>query len=68
MMKEIELKPCPFCGGEARKYKGALDLYGIVCKKCGAKIYGRANKASATRAWNRRTDNEQREAVRVDKH
>ena len=61
-MKETELKPCPFCGGEARRYNGNLDLCGIVCKKCGAKVYGRADKASATRAWNRRTGDEQREA------
>ena len=61
-MKETELKPCPFCRGEARRYKGNLDFHGVVCKNCGAKIYGRATKGSATRAWNRRSDNEQREA------
>jgi Lar family restriction alleviation protein len=52
-MKETELKPCPFCG-EARRYVGNLDFYGVVCKKCGAKIYGRTTKGSATKAWNRR--------------
>lgn len=50
-----ELKCCPFCGGEARRYYGNHDMYGITCKKCTAKIYGYANKASATKAWNKRT-------------
>ena len=53
-----KLKPCPFCGGEARRYYGHMDCYGITCKKCSAKIYGYANKASAARAWNRRANNE----------
>lgn len=54
-MAEIKLLPCPFCGEEARRYYGHTDCYGITCKKCSAKIYGYANKASATRAWNTRT-------------
>lgn len=57
-MKETELKPCPFCGGEARRYYGNHDMYGVTCKKCTAKIFGYATKASATRAWNRRADDE----------
>ena len=56
-MENRELKPCPFCGGEARRYYGNYDMHGITCKKCTAKIYGYANKASATRAWNRRAEN-----------
>lgn len=39
MNKQIELKPCPFCGGEARWYFGDHDMNGVVCKKCHAKIY-----------------------------
>lgn len=58
-MKETELKPCPFCGREARRYHGTHDMYGVACTKCTAKIYGYASKASATRAWNRRADNEE---------
>jgi Lar family restriction alleviation protein len=57
-MNETKLLPCPFCGGEARRYTGNLDFHGVVCKKCGAKIYGRATKASATIAWNRRATDE----------
>ena len=50
-----KLESCPFCGGEARGYYGNTDCYGVVCKKCGVKIYGYSSQGSATKAWNRRT-------------
>ena len=52
-----ELKPCPFCGGEARRYYGAVSCHGVTCAKCTAKIYGYKTKGAATKAWNRRADN-----------
>ena len=51
-----ELKPCPFCGGEARRYEGKTDSHGVTCKKCSCKVFGYASVAAATRAWNRRAD------------
>ena len=38
-MKEIELKPCPFCGGEVELLDYTDQMYGfwdykIKCKKC----------------------------------
>ena len=34
-MKEVELKPCPFCGGEAIVYEDEEnDCYMIGCKSC----------------------------------
>lgn len=60
--KEIDLKPCPFCGcpdlrlwsskwryprEEPRQY------YGIECKGCGASIYGTPKWAEK---WNRRVE------------
>jgi predicted nucleic-acid-binding Zn-ribbon protein len=89
-MKGIELKPCPFCGGEAevrfvseklphvlKKYHNRYVFAG--CRKCGivTALYNAFNKtgsplkneANTIRAkqkaindWNRRADNEQREA------
>lgn len=55
-----ELKPCPFCGGEARRYNGTIDSYGVTCKKCSAKVYGYSTQTGATRAWQRRQQNGQR--------
>ena len=33
-----ELKPCPFCGGEARYYEKPIPM--IQCKACLAEIRG----------------------------
>ena len=57
---EGELKPCPFCGGEAEPYgekTGNKGVWGIQCLKCDAKVpntypFGPLDKAIA--AWNRR--------------
>lgn len=60
-----ELKPCPFCGGEAElsagKFDGKETSY-VLCKKCGAcgeffivnPKYASAIKA--IEAWNRRAE------------
>lgn len=57
-----ELKPCPFCGGEAKWYfKKPIGLIG--CGECGAIPFTySANheedvKQKAIEAWNRRADN-----------
>ena len=64
-----ELKPCPFCGGEARFIRGLDgDAVGIYCHKCKAmtkfqivmkpkETYGE-NADRWAEAWNRRTPNE----------
>ena len=61
----MELKPCPFCGGEAevvphKFFSEALkawkvDCYGIECKNChtsGYQFWG--TEEQAVKAWNRR--------------
>ena len=57
--KMTELKPCPFCGGEA-KYIG-VDTPKIICTKCEAQITGvrsigraRGHKEYLCYLWNRR--------------
>ena len=69
-----ELKPCPFCGGEASMSQGVsieLEKYNkgqyeyASCVKCGAKTtkfftyaYGNSARAMAILAWNRRVDDD----------
>lgn len=55
-----ELKPCPFCGGEA-KFGANKSCCGrtvrIDCTnpECGGCVTTFSSKAEATKAWNRRT-------------
>lgn len=59
-MNETELKPCPFCGGEARLtvYFGLLDgaPFEVSCQECGARITD-FEREEAVAAWNRRVLN-----------
>lgn len=64
-MSDMELKPCPFCGGTAK-----VELFNrpmavkmsarVVCEICGAKSesidenVGYCAKEKAAEAWNRR--------------
>lgn len=40
-LKDAELKPCPFCGGEAKlaSQKYGLNFAYVKCSKCNAKVY-----------------------------
>ena len=58
-MKNIELKPCPFCGREAEVYNhyppfGRRVIVTVRCTKCRSNSgnWGRTDKA--IEAWNRR--------------
>ena len=59
-----ELKPCPFCGGEAeiKKQQHILnDVYSVVCKDkvCrGRAVKPLVDKEAAIVAWNRRAADE----------
>ena len=53
-----ELKPCPFCGGDA-KIVDVEDLKGFfaLCKHCNASTRIFYSEEVAIEAWNRRVDN-----------
>lgn len=65
-----ELKPCPFCGGDAEKmYIKRNKLFAsmhfpyntryvyVKCKICGATSRDCVSVENAIEAWNRRSDN-----------
>lgn len=53
-----ELKPCPFCGGEAELFTiylyGKVKSYGIACKKCEMQSGTLKTKQSVIKRWNKR--------------
>jgi Lar family restriction alleviation protein len=62
-----ELKPCPFCGGEAELHHKieplCIDAYSYVyCTKCGVtteafpKSFDHSSDEKAIEAWNRRAE------------
>ncbi|MGN0553360.1 MAG: Lar family restriction alleviation protein [Oscillospiraceae bacterium] len=64
-MREIKLKPCPFCGGEVELEHVDNEFYMISCSKCSsATSFGYtykdgtardATRAETVKAWNRRS-------------
>ena len=61
-----ELKPCPFCGGEAFVYKRYDSIFRldptdftVLCKECrgGVRHYFQT-ESEAIAAWNRRVNDE----------
>lgn len=59
-----ELKPCPFCGGNAKlmTYKTPTfgEVFYVACRVCGNETKVKLADEEAIEAWNRRVDNEQR--------
>lgn len=62
MTSNEELKPCPFCGGEAElvEHNGDLIFYSVSCKNencfAGAVDVRHFGKETLVEAWNRRAD------------
>lgn len=64
MIKMIDLKPCPFCGGDAAIGQAAIGskkypVWWVRCKRCGATTASHGSEGgeeNAVKAWNRRTD------------
>ena len=62
--KMAELKPCPFCGGDAEfdfaildvKHEGFVTFKKAKCKSCKAQTNIYREREDAALAWNRRAD------------
>ena len=58
----MDLKPCPFCGGEAKLYKNkhstldgrTIDTYKVLCSSCEIETFVFNTPKSAAKRWNRR--------------
>lgn len=48
-----ELKPCPFCGGEAQTGKSYSGFYSVECMNCGMQSGYYDTESEAITAWNR---------------
>lgn len=66
---EPKLKPCPFCGGEAKLVdygqEGDFEDWDVECEKCGILFVAPGKeegwvttKEEAAEAWNRRAQDE----------
>ena len=60
-----ELKPCPFCGGEAEMCEDSITAFGkyrklyvVVCKNLCVKTRQWYSEEQAIEAWNRRANND----------
>lgn len=53
-----ELKPCPFCGGEAELYQSYCGYYQIECHQCSARSCMAVEEESVISNWNMRSTTE----------
>ncbi len=54
----MNIKKCPFCGGEALVRKELRDCYYLFCRCCAAQGPWTKNEKGAIRMWNMRTKHE----------
>jgi hypothetical protein len=52
--KEVELKPCPFCGCNFPEKLTGMGEYWIKCPKCNSSCDMKSNADDCVNAWNKR--------------
>lgn len=57
--KNYKLKPCPFCGGEARCLEtNWRDGYNVFCEECGVITLRYSTPDDAIKEWNKRVSDD----------
>lgn len=62
-----QLKPCPFCGGEATIWSYGNDVHEVTCNACDAASGTHEGKLVAVSAWNNRAATVDQEALELAK-
>ena len=68
----VELKPCPFCGGDRIKIMvripmhGELISYYVICAGCGARSAAHIEEQYAIEAWNKRVETDPFKLIEID--
>lgn len=53
-MSKTELKPCPFCGGEATVYQDYTGYFVVQCRECGITTLKSTSRDMVEDVWNTR--------------
>lgn len=56
---KTELKPCPFCGSEAKLFSAYDGTWTVQCTKCGCGTLHYTDEITAPIVWNRRVGEEE---------
>jgi Lar family restriction alleviation protein len=59
-----ELKPCPFCGGEARAYLGSYAVGWVQCLECRVITQTYNTKGEAIEMWNTRVKSKEQYEIK----
>lgn len=67
-MEKLDLKPCPFCGGQGKvmiptgRY---LTFYVVMCEECRCRTKEFPDKEMAVEVWDRRSGGEKSEQEEI---
>jgi len=65
MSEQEQLKPCPFCGGNA-ELDGEYVIWGVECQACLSATTGFRSAVEAIKAWNARAQQPAGKKLAVD--